>query len=79
MLRPMLSAMQKRPIVLLLVLGLTVVAPYVLAPLLPYDPINSTGPGYLPSMVLGVLSAVAAVILIVWAVRRIFGKGKPEA
>ena len=75
----MLSAMDKRSIILLLALGLLVVAPYALAPLLPYDPINSTGPGYLPAMVLGLLSPAAAIVLIGWGVRVIFRKGKLHA
>jgi hypothetical protein len=75
----MLSAMDKRSCVLLLLIGLLMVSPVLAAVLLTYDPINSTGPGYFPAIALSAMIPVVGVAVIGWGLWGLLRKGKPHA
>jgi hypothetical protein len=75
--RATLSAMNKRSYVLLLLIGLLMVSPALAPMLLTYDPINSTGPGYLPAMAMAAMIPIVGVAVIAWGLVGLLRKGKP--
>jgi uncharacterized membrane protein HdeD (DUF308 family) len=75
----MLSAMHKPLTILLVLFGLLVIAHVTVSLTVPYDPINSTGPGYFPVMALTVLSLACGVAVIVVGVIKLLRRVKPNA